>query len=60
MSRIEIDRFQLFLGIVLGGLGLLTIGMLTIAIWLFRRNRRLPHLVKPRRVRRRTSSSDDA
>jgi|KBSSwiStaDraftv2_1062776.scaffolds.fasta_scaffold5422594_1 hypothetical protein len=59
MSRIEIDRYQLFVGIVLGGLGLLTIGMLTIAIWLFRRNRRLPRLVKPKRVRRRGASSDD-
>ena len=51
MSRIEVDRYRLFVAIVLGGLGLFTIAMLVIAIWLFRRNRRLPRLVKPRRRR---------
>jgi hypothetical protein len=51
MSRIEIDRYQLFLVIVLGGLGVFTALMLAIAIWLFRRNRRLPRLVHPKRRR---------
>ena len=51
LSGIEIDRYQLFLVIVLGGLGVFTAMMLAIAIWLFRRNRRLPRLVHPKRRR---------
>jgi len=49
MSRIEIDRYQLFVTLVLGGLGLFTSSILAIAVWLFRRNQRLPRLVKPKR-----------
>jgi hypothetical protein len=49
MSRIVIDRYQLFVTLVMGGLGLFTSTMLAIGVWLFRRNRRLPRLVKPRR-----------
>lgn len=51
MGRIEIDRYQLFLVIVLGGLGVFTVMMAAIAVWLFRRNRRLPRLVHPKRRR---------
>ena len=51
MSRLEIDPYRLFLTIVFGGLGVLTASMLAIAVWLFRRNRRLPRLVKPKRRR---------
>jgi hypothetical protein len=49
MNGYEIDRYQLFLAIVFGGLGAFTISMLAIGVWLFRRNRRLPRLVKPKR-----------
>jgi hypothetical protein len=48
-GRLRIDPYQIFLALMLGGLGLMTMAMLAIAIWLFRRNRRLPHLVKRRR-----------
>jgi len=48
-GRLRIDPYRLFLGLVFGGLGLMTVAMLAVAVWLFRRNRRLPHLVKPRR-----------
>jgi hypothetical protein len=46
---LQLDAYKLFLGLVFGGLGVITIGMLAVAVWLFRRNRRLPRLVKPRR-----------
>ena len=45
----EIDAYRLFLGVVLGAMALVTIAMLAVGIWLFRRNRRLPRLVKGRR-----------
>ena len=48
-GRLVVDAYRLFLVVVLGGLGLMTAGMLCVAVWLFRRNRRLPRLVKPRR-----------
>jgi len=51
MNRWEIDPYRLFLAIVFGGLGALSVSMLAIAVWLFRRNRRLPRLVKPKRRR---------
>jgi len=51
MSRVVIDPYRLFFVVVVGGLGVLTIAMLAIAIWLFRRNRRLPRLVHPKRRR---------
>jgi hypothetical protein len=47
-GRLVVDPYRLFLVVVLGGLGLITVGMLGIAVWLFRRNRRLPRLVKRR------------
>ena len=47
----EIDAYRLFLGIVFGGMALVTLALLAIGIWLFRRNRRLPRLVKGRRRR---------
>ena len=47
----EIDAYRLFLGVVVGGMALVTVAMLAIGIWLFRRNRRLPRLVKGRRRR---------
>jgi hypothetical protein len=47
-----IDPYRAFLVVALGGLGLLSIAMLAIALFLLRRNRRLPRLVKPRRRRR--------
>jgi hypothetical protein len=48
-GRLVIDAYQVFLGLVIGGLGAVTLAMLGIAVWLFRRNRRLPRLVKGRR-----------
>ena len=48
----ELDAYRLFLGIVIGGMAAMTIAMLAIAVWLFRRNRRLPRLVKGRRNRK--------
>jgi len=45
----QLDTYRLFLGVVFGGLALMTLVMLAIAVWLFRRNRRLPRLVKGRR-----------
>jgi uncharacterized protein (TIGR03382 family) len=56
-GRLEIDAYRIFLVVVFGGLGLMTVAMLGIAAWLFRRNRRLPRLVKPRRKRDRSSVS---
>lgn len=50
-GRLRLDPYRLFLAVTIGGLSLLTIAMLAVAVWLFRRNRRLPHLVKPRRRR---------
>ena len=52
MGGFEIDPYRVFLVVVIGGLGAMTLLMLSIAIWLFRRNRRLPRLVKPKRRRR--------
>jgi hypothetical protein len=49
----EIDPYQLFIVVVFGSLGIVTVSMLAVAVWLFRRNRRLPRLVKPRRGWRR-------
>ena len=49
----EIDPYQLFIVVVFGSLGIVTISMLAIAVWLFRRNRRLPRLVSSRRGWRR-------
>ena len=49
MGPLLIDPFRLFFTLVVGGLGLLTASMLAIAIWLFRRNRRLPRLVRSNR-----------
>ena len=49
MGPLLIDPFRVFFTVVVGGLGLVTLTMLAIAIWLYRRNRRLPRLVKPRR-----------
>jgi hypothetical protein len=48
---LQIDRYGLFLAIVFGGLGCFSAALLGIGVWLFRRNRRLPRLVKPRRQR---------
>jgi hypothetical protein len=47
-----IDPYRLFLIAMVGGLGLLSIAMLAVALALLRRNRRLPRLVKPQRRRR--------
>jgi hypothetical protein len=33
-------------------MAIVTLSMLAIGVWLFRRNRRLPRLVKPKRRRR--------
>lgn len=44
-THLAVDAYYLFLAVVLGGLLVLTAGMAAIAVWLFRRNRRLPHLV---------------
>jgi hypothetical protein len=52
-DRVEVDRYQAFLVLVVSVLALMTAGMLAVAIWLFRRNRRLPRLVKGRRQTRR-------
>lgn len=49
--RLQPDAYYIFLTLVFGGLGVMTIGMVVIAWWLFRRNRRLPRLVKGRRRR---------
>ena len=49
MSRLEFDAYRVFLTIVFTGMGLVSASMLAIAVWLFRRNRRLPRLVKPKR-----------
>ena len=46
------DPYRLFLIAMVGGLGLLSIAMLAVALALLRRNRRLPRLVKPQRRRR--------
>ena len=46
MSPYRLDAYRLFLVIVFGGLAMLSIAMLAIGAWLFRRNRRLPRLVK--------------
>jgi len=51
LSGLQPDAYYIFLTLVFGGLGLMTIGMVVIAWWLFRRNRRLPRLVKGRRRR---------
>jgi hypothetical protein len=48
-GRLRVDGYRLFLAFVTGGLGLFTIAVLAVALWLLRRNRRLPHLVRPRR-----------
>jgi hypothetical protein len=48
-GSLQIDRYRLFVVMVLGGLGCFSAAMLGIGVWLFRRNRRLPRLVKPRR-----------
>jgi hypothetical protein len=48
-GRLVIDRYAVFLTLVFSGLALLTIGLLAVGVWLWRRNRRLPRLVKPRR-----------
>jgi hypothetical protein len=53
MSPYRLDAYRLFLVLVFGGLAIFTIAMLAIGAWLFRRNRRLPRLVKPRRKRER-------
>ena len=50
-DHLTLDAYRLFLAAVLGGLGLMTVAMGAIACWLFRRNQRLPHLVKPRHRR---------
>jgi hypothetical protein len=55
----EIDPYRLFLVVVFGSLGIVTLSMLAIAVWLFRRNRRLPRLVKPRRRWRRPWQSNE-
>jgi hypothetical protein len=47
-----IDAYQLFLGMVIGVMTVVTVAMLAIAVWLYRRNRRLPRLVKGRRNRK--------
>ena len=47
-----IDPYRLFLIAMVGGLGLLSIAMLAVALALLRRNRCLPRLVKPQRRRR--------
>jgi hypothetical protein len=44
-GHLTIDAYRLFLGMVFGALGLLTVAMAGIAIWLYRRNQRLPHVV---------------
>ena len=49
---LQLDAYKLFLGLIFGGMGAITVAMLAVAIWLFRRNRRLPRLVKPRRAKR--------
>lgn len=49
--RLQPDAYYIFLTVVFGGLGLITIAMVAIAWWLLRRNRRLPRLVKGRRTR---------
>jgi hypothetical protein len=49
--RLQPDPYYIFLVLVLGGLAVMTIGMAVIAVWLFRRNRRVPRLVKGRRIR---------
>jgi len=51
LSGLQPDAYYIFLTLVFGGLGLMAIGMVVIAWWLFRRNRRLPRLVKGRRRR---------
>ena len=49
-GALRVDAYSVFLALVLGGLGGITLVMLGVAVWLFRRNRRLPRLVKkPRR-----------
>ena len=48
-TRLELDPYRLFLVMVFAGMGIVTLSMLAIAVWLFRRNRRLPRLVKPKR-----------
>jgi hypothetical protein len=50
-GRLRIDPYRLFLAVVIGGLSLVSIAMLVVALWLFRRNRRLPRLVKRRHRR---------
>lgn len=52
-DHLTIDAYRLFLALVLGTLGLMTTAMGVIALWLLRRNQRLPHLV--RRGRRKYS-----
>ena len=47
-----IDPYRVVLIAMVGGLGLLSIAMLAVALALLRRNRRLPRLVKPQRRRR--------
>jgi hypothetical protein len=44
------SRYYVFLVVMFGGLGFVTIAMAAIGVWLFRRNRRLPRLVKGRRL----------
>ena len=48
-GRVRVDAYRLFLVVVLGGLGLLTVVIGGVGLWLFRRNRRLPRLVRRRR-----------
>lgn len=49
---LQLDAYKLFLALIFGGLAVITVAMLAVGVWLFRRNRRLPHLVKPKRRRR--------
>ena len=48
-STVEGDAYRVFVVVVFSAMASLTLGMLAIALWLLRRNRRLPRLVKPRR-----------
>ena len=48
-GRLTVDPYRVFVTLVIGGLASVTVGMFGVAVWLFRRNRRLPRLVKPRR-----------
>lgn len=52
IGTVEGDAFRVFFVLMVGGLGVMTLAMLSIALWLLRRNRRLPRLVKPGRRRR--------